>query len=107
MVASVALDNSPMVLRQMKEKHPQARGQIDLASLSPTSVGLVPVVDTDDIKKAISSFSKHSGGGPSGSRPWHLKQALTAAHTEAHGHDRACHQLNGTKVILESYVQVQ
>ena len=66
-----------------------------MTPLSPVNHGLVPTVDIDDVKAGISFFSKHSGCGPSGLRPWHLKQALTPAHIE-----EVLEQLTGLVALL-------
>ena len=37
-----------------------------------------PWLEAEHIKQSIASFNPHSGGGPSGLRPAHVKEALTA-----------------------------
>ena len=66
----------------MKNKHPEARQHPDLSSLGPASRGLVPAVHADDVAAALKTFNKHSGAGPSGLRPYHLRQALVPAYSD-------------------------
>jgi len=66
----------------MTRKHPLAAGLVDMARLGAANIGLVPAVEADDIKDAIKSFNKHSGAGPSGLRPFHLRQALAPAYAD-------------------------
>ena len=67
---------------EMSAKHPPASRPVDLSSLSPVNFGLVPDLNVDDLKECLSSFNKHSGGGPSGLRPFHLRQSLSPAHSD-------------------------
>ena len=66
----------------MRAKHPEARQHPDLTSLGAASRGLVPAVDADNVAAALKTFNKHSGAGPSGLRPFHLKQALVPAYSD-------------------------
>ena len=45
--------------------------------MGPASRAMVPTPTTDDVERAIRSFHKLSGGGPSALRPLHLQEALT------------------------------
>lgn len=53
-----------------------------MASLGTPSRGLVPAIDTEAVNAAMKTFSKHSGVGPSGLRPHHLRQALVPARAD-------------------------
>ena len=63
---------------EMSAKHPSAQVP-DLSRLGANNVGLVPAINADDIRASIASFNRHSGAGPSGLRPLHLKEALGPA----------------------------
>ena len=70
------------VFDEMRSKHPLAAGAPDLARLGPANVGLVPFVSASDVAVVSASFGKHSGAGPSGLRPYHLRQTLTPAYKD-------------------------
>ena len=67
-----------LVEEQMRKKHPKAR-QADLSRLLEVR-GISPAaalaVDSEAVAKAVSSFSRGSGGGMSGLRPIHIKEAM-------------------------------
>ena len=69
-------------LAEMKAKHPTAGQPVDLTRLGATNAGTVPDIAADEVAASLKSFSKHSGAGPSGLRPFHLKQALGPAYTD-------------------------
>ena len=71
-----------VVFDEMVRKHPAASRHPDLARLGASNVGLAPAVDALAITAALKSFNKHSGAGPSGLRPFHLRQALVPAHSD-------------------------
>ena len=79
---SAELLDPDTVFAEMRSKHPSATAVPDLARLGAANVGLVPFASADDVAVALASFGKHSGAGPSGLRPFHLKQALTPAHKD-------------------------
>jgi len=81
-LGSSGLLDPDAALEEMRTKHPLAANALDLASLGLANVGLVPFASADDVAVALASFGKHSGAGPSGLRPYHLKQALTPAHKD-------------------------
>ena len=54
-------------------------------------------LDADAIKAAVSSFNPHWGGGPAGLRPAHVKEALSAAHSDLVLGSLAAHTLVGER----------
>ena len=70
------------VFEEMARKHPPARQHMDLTRLGTSRSGLAPSVDAEAITAALKSFNKHSGAGPSGLRPFHLRQALVPAYAD-------------------------
>ena len=62
----------------MAAKHPSAQVP-DVSGLGAANVGPVLAVTADDIRASVASFNRHSGAGPSGLRPLHLKEALGPA----------------------------
>ena len=70
------------VFEEMVAKHPRATSQPDLSRLGAPSLGLVPGVDAEAVLGAVKSFNKHSGAGPSGLRPFHIRQSLVPAHSD-------------------------
>ena len=69
------------VFDEITAKHPPASQPPDLARSGAANCGLVPAVDAEAVVIALKSFSTHSGAGPSGLRPFHLRQALESART--------------------------
>eukprot|EP00973_Karenia_brevis_P086653 12016010-Karenia_brevis.AAC.1 len=53
-----------------------------MSRFGPVSPGAAPDVDIEIVEKAVRSSHTHSGAGPSGLRPVHLKEALVAAHRD-------------------------
>ena len=80
---------------EMSSKHPTSPNTLDMARLGAPNMGLVPQVDADATLKSVKSFNKHSGAGPSGMRPFHLKQALTPVHA-----DQVAEHLTSTITLL-------
>ena len=66
------------VVADMATKHPAARpSEADrLAELRPVAPAAAPIIAPDATLKAIRSFPRGSGGGPSGLKPRHLQDAL-------------------------------
>ncbi|MBM4023654.1 MAG: hypothetical protein FJ284_15705, partial [Planctomycetes bacterium] len=66
------------VVREMSAKHPPAREgeQTRRAALRPVSAAAAAQADGEAVLKALNSFPRLSGAGPSGLRPQHLKEAL-------------------------------
>jgi len=79
---SPGLLNPADVLDEMTSKHPLAPQPPNLLRLGIANTGLVPSAGVDDIVAAIQSFNKHSGAGPSGMRPFHLKEALVPGYSD-------------------------
>ena len=50
--------------------------------LGPANVGTVPRTTVEDLRAALSSFNKRSGGGPFGWCPLHLVDALGPARSD-------------------------
>ena len=69
-------------LREMTDKHTTANSPPDLSALGELNVGLAPQAAADDVLAALKSFNQHSGAGPSGLRPWALRQALGPAYAD-------------------------
>jgi hypothetical protein len=63
-------------------KHPSANRPPDVSALGALNVGLAPQAEADDVMAALKSFNQHSGAGPSGLRPWALRQALGPAYSD-------------------------
>ena len=70
------------VFDEMSSKHPRAPHPVNMANLGAPNGGLTPNNDAETTLKALKSFNKHSGAGPSGMRPFHLRQALAPAHAD-------------------------
>ena len=67
---------SPAVVDEMKIKHPTARAAINWADLRRVHGAAAFHIDEDSVRKAIRSFPKDSGAGPSGLRVQHLRDAM-------------------------------
>ena len=67
---------SEHVLAEMESKHPVARAALRWEHLRPVHPAASVVVTIEDVRRAIKSFPKGSGCGPSGLRPQHLRDAL-------------------------------
>jgi len=50
-----------------------------MSLLGAPNVGLAPSIEVEASAPALKTFNKHSGAGPSGLRPFHLRQALAPA----------------------------
>ena len=82
--ACKALDGSPpahitnQIVQEMRSKHPAARNSERSAfeELRRISGAAAPSFSSDALAKALASFPRGSGPGPSGLRPQHLKDAL-------------------------------
>jgi len=79
---SQGLLNPADVLDEMTRKHPPAPQYPNLFRLGVANTGLVPSAGVGDSVAAIQSFNKHSGAGPSGMRPLHLKEALVPGYSD-------------------------
>ena len=66
------------VVREMERKHPAAReGEAErLLALRRVAAAAAIQIDVEAVEKALKSFKRGSGAGPSGLRPEHLKAAL-------------------------------
>ena len=66
------------VVQEMRTKHPQARADEHqrITSLREVATAAATSVDKETVSKALRTFSRGSGCGPSGLRPQHLKEAL-------------------------------
>ena len=66
------------VIAEMTAKHPRARDTegARLGDLRSVAAASAIQVDGEAVQKALSSFSRGSGAGPSGLRPQHLKDAM-------------------------------
>ena len=69
---------TPDIVAEMLAKHPAARSEdADRRdSLRPVAGAAAFQADVEAVAKALSSFSRPSGAGPSGLRAQHLKEAL-------------------------------
>ena len=76
MIGKPPVAPTPEIASEMRAKHPAARLDIDWACLRPLSAAAAATFDDELVRKAVMSFPKDSGGGPSGLRPQHLKDAL-------------------------------
>ena len=82
--ACAALVNGPPAIVteaikvEMRNKHPAAREEDTgrTAGLREVHPAAARLLSTDEVKKSVRKFPKGSGGGPSGLRPQHLKDAL-------------------------------
>ena len=70
------VETTPEVIREMKSKHPVERAPIDWSRLRNIHSSAAPTVEEDCVQRMIMSFAKGSGGGPSGLKPQHIKDAL-------------------------------
>ena len=68
---------SPEVVEELSSRHPGPAEAHQEASdqLGDVGPGVVPVIDSDMVRKALSSFAPISGAGQSGLRPSHLQEA--------------------------------
>ena len=67
---------SAEVAAEMRAKHPPAGTPLNEAELRRVHHSVAPLLDEDSVLKALRSFPKASGGGPSGLKPQHLRDAL-------------------------------
>ena len=72
------------VVREMSAKHPSQRpGELSrLNSLRALAPAAALQAETEAVSKALLSFSRSSGAGPSGLRPQHLKEALAPGYRD-------------------------
>ena len=66
----------------MRAKHPSAAKGPRWSPFGAASPGAAPEVDAEAVEQAVRSFNSHSGAGPSGLRPVHLKECPTVAHRD-------------------------
>ena len=82
--ASAALASEPpvevttAVIAEIQQKLPRARGgeAERLAQLPPVAAAAALRVQAEELEKAIRSFNRGSGAGPTGLRPQHIKEAI-------------------------------
>ncbi len=72
--AARVLEATPKVIRQLKEKHPDAPPPTELPEATAS-----PHVTTESTRKAIHAFHRGSAPGPTGLRAEHLQDCLAAA----------------------------
>jgi hypothetical protein len=79
LVSKPPVEVTPEVVLEMRAKHPVAResDSIDLRTFRRVHSSVVMEADEEEVCRAIKSFKKGSGGGASGLRPQHIKDALT------------------------------
>ena len=76
MIQAPPVQVTSQVLSEMEAKHPLARAALRWDELRPVHAAASVVHDTEAVSRAIKSFPKGSGCGPSGLRPQHLRDAL-------------------------------
>ena len=70
------LSFSSSVMQQLRDKHPQNTSPPQPSLLTATPTDQVPTFTAESVDRAIRSFHRLSGAGPSGFRPAHLQEAL-------------------------------
>ena len=67
---------TPSIVEEMRQKHPHGDCDQPRMGLRTIHAAAAPEVDVEGIFRAIQSFPRYSGGGPSGLRPNHIREAL-------------------------------
>ena len=67
--------------RALKENNPSAPENLSFPD--PPDGSVVPVVDTEEVRKGIMTFQAGASGGPDGLRPFHLRSLVAHGSAEA------------------------
>ena len=73
---------TPAVMRELRAKHPPNSSPPDSSRLRSTDGNLTPDLTSESVEKAVRSFHRLSGAGPSGLRPLHLQEAMSTCHRD-------------------------